>query len=339
MHRCGFWRLDLAAPPRDSQNGRCWFGSAERNRLAVHVGRLLLTAVSKQTHAAGLETVVDAEAVHLQSVPSTGSTSREEPLGGEQEENDDYPSTHCRKQKAMTSMQFVRAEKSLLCRTLPRGRRCLSAASPPEEFLRGGRLTHVAQEYWKQVVKPGDLLVDATCGAGRDALCLTQLAGRSGKLICFDVLPESMQLTRYLLKQEMGYKFASSDPQDVWEGTSPSGPLVHLLRRSHEDLERFVGDGTVAKLICFNLGYFPGGDKEITTQTSSTLLAVKAAMRVVQRQGLVTIVAYPGHPEGERELTALQEHCHQLSPKEWLVLEVRVPNRLLSPVLFVLCKL
>ena len=239
----------------------------------------------------------------------------------------------------MTSMQLFRAETSRLCRALPGRRRSFSAASLPEEFLRGGRLTHVAQEYWRQVVEPGDLLVDATCGAGRDTLCLAHLAGPSGKLIGFDVLPESIQLTQHLLKQEMDYNFATSDPQDVWEGRSPSGPLVRLLRRSHEDLEQFVGDGLKAKLVCFNLGYIPGGDKAITTQTSSTLSAVNAAMRVVQRQGLVTIVAYPGHPEGERELAALQERCHHLSPKEWLVLEVKVPNRIRSPVLIVLSKL
>lgn len=52
------------------------------------------------------------------------------------------------------------------------------------------------------------------------------------------------------------------------------------------------------RLVAFNLGYLPGGDKEITTMSDTTLLALEAAGRIVEPGGLISIVVYVGHPRG-----------------------------------------
>lgn len=52
------------------------------------------------------------------------------------------------------------------------------------------------------------------------------------------------------------------------------------------------------RLVAFNLGYLPGGDKEITTQTETTLLALEAAGRIIEPGGLISAVVYVGHPKG-----------------------------------------
>lgn len=53
-----------------------------------------------------------------------------------------------------------------------------------------------------------------------------------------------------------------------------------------------------ASLICFNLGYLPGAhDKDNTsTKQQTTVSAVAAALKVVSKRGLISLLAYTEHP-------------------------------------------
>ena len=53
-----------------------------------------------------------------------------------------------------------------------------------------------------------------------------------------------------------------------------------------------------ASLICFNLGYLPSAEDKPQTATGqhSTLAAVAAALNMVNDRGLISIMAYTGHP-------------------------------------------
>lgn len=53
-----------------------------------------------------------------------------------------------------------------------------------------------------------------------------------------------------------------------------------------------------SRLVAFNLGYLPGGDKGIITQSATTLLALEAAKELLLPGGVISIVAYVGHPGG-----------------------------------------
>lgn len=52
------------------------------------------------------------------------------------------------------------------------------------------------------------------------------------------------------------------------------------------------------RLIAFNLGYLPGGDKGMITRSETTLLALEAAKRILMPGGLISLVVYVGHPGG-----------------------------------------
>lgn len=54
----------------------------------------------------------------------------------------------------------------------------------------------------------------------------------------------------------------------------------------------------IFRLVAFNLGYLPGGDKEIKTRSETTLMALEAAKRILIPGGLISIVVYVGHPGG-----------------------------------------
>jgi hypothetical protein len=84
-------------------------------------------------------------------------------------------------------------------------------------------------------------------------------------LISFDHGQESaVQSTRQLLQQQL--------PPEA-------SPQLHLLQGCHSQLQALVGSN-VAKLVAFNLGYLPGGDKGIVTSAASTVAAVEAALEV-----------------------------------------------------------
>lgn len=54
----------------------------------------------------------------------------------------------------------------------------------------GAHQTHAcaaAQELWEHLCRPGDTVVDATCGNGHDTLCLARAVGPSGTVFAFDV--------------------------------------------------------------------------------------------------------------------------------------------------------
>ena len=46
--------------------------------------------------------------------------------------------------------------------------------------------------------------------------------------------------------------------------------------------------------VCFNLGYLPGTDKKIITETDVTMRATEAAMLAVAQFGCVSLTCYTG---------------------------------------------
>ena len=80
-------------------------------------------------------------------------------------------------------------------------------------------------------------------------------------------------------------------------------------------------------LVMFNLGYLPGGDKGITTGTDTTLEAVKAALSLLEKDGLLCIIMYPGHPQGAEEKEALLRLAASLDKREYHCVRTDMVNQ------------
>lgn len=65
----------------------------------------------------------------------------------------------------------------------------------------------------------------------------------------------------------------------------------------HPDLAK-IDDLCAFRLVAFNLGYLPGGDKTIITKPETTLPALEAAKGILMPGGLISLVVYVGHPGG-----------------------------------------
>ena len=63
----------------------------------------------------------------------------------------------------------------------------------------------------------------------------------------------------------------------------------------------------------------PGRDKTIMTTEDTSLPAIKKAINLVKTGGIVSVMAYSGHKEGEAECAAIYEFLKTLPSKKYHV--------------------
>lgn len=178
----------------------------------------------------------------------------------------------------------------------------------------------LAHHYWKQLLQPGDNVIDATCGNGKDTLILAeQLFSLSdaSTLIAIDIQQQAIERTRSLLKA-----FSKN---------------IHFFTQSHATFPELAYTFPI-RLIVYNFGYLPHGDKALTTLTESTLASFEAALALIMPGGCISATCYPGHLEGKREESALLAFSQKLDPTQWCITWHTWPNRTLSPSLLLLQK-
>ena len=134
-----------------------------------------------------------------------------------------------------------------------------------------------------------DITVDMTVGNGYDTLFL---AGISKKVFGFDIQNIAIENTSKLLKENNAYNY-------------------ELFNVSHDKINGVLKKyKRNIKLILFNLGYLPCGDKSITTKHESTLKAVINSLDMLDGNGFILIVFYP-HPEGKLEAKVVLDYLKQ----------------------------
>jgi Putative rRNA methylase len=96
--------------------------------------------------------------------------------------------------------------------------------------------------------------------------------------------------------------------------TAQLAELTQLFSESHAQLAQLIPVSEHGKIqaIMFNLGYLPGAEKHLITQTASTLTALAASVNLLSTTGLLSILAYPGHPGGAEETQAVSDWIAQL---------------------------
>ncbi|MBQ1235220.1 MAG: GNAT family N-acetyltransferase [Oscillospiraceae bacterium] len=159
-----------------------------------------------------------------------------------------------------------------------------------------------------QYVKPGDFVVDATAGLGRDTAYLCRLVGNGGKVLSFDIQQEAVDKTNALLKDK---------------GLSHIGEAVLL---DHADMGYLIRPESAAAVV-FNFGYLPGGDHEVFSLAKSSIKAIDAALDIVRPGGVVVLCLYSGGPNGFDEKNAILEHLAGLPTDVYTVIACNFHNR------------
>lgn len=164
-----------------------------------------------------------------------------------------------------------------------------------------------------EIVKKGNIVIDATVGNGNDTLLLAGLVGKTGKVIGFDVQQKAIDYTYEQLKSN-GLEYQ-----------------VELHQIGHEEVEFFLSNEEKVSAAIFNLGYLPGGNKNITTRKDTTLKSVSTILPFLEMGGLVLLVVYSGHLNGLLEKDALLEYVKKLDQSEFTVLLYQFLNQRNNP--------
>ena len=160
------------------------------------------------------------------------------------------------------------------------------------------RPTVLAQDLLRPMIRPGDLVIDATAGNGHDTIFLAECAGEAGRVLAFDVQDAALASARQRV-ESAGFAMR-----------------VEFFHESHAGMGNHASAGSVAAIM-FNLGYLPGEDHDLTTEVDETIAALESAARLLRNGGVLSVVCYPGHPAGAIEATAVENWMNDLAPGGW----------------------
>ena len=151
------------------------------------------------------------------------------------------------------------------------------------------RVTERAQSLITEVIRLGDIAIDATAGKGRDTAFLAKSVGPQGHVHAFDVQSDAINATRDFL---------------LSTGLNSNVTLHH---RNHSEISDALPPHHQqrAGVVIFNLGYLPGSDQKIITQPASTMQALQTARQQIRPGGRIICVTYTGHSGGNDESNAI----------------------------------
>lgn len=182
----------------------------------------------------------------------------------------------------------------------------------------------LAHAFWSQIVQIGDKVIDATCGNGYDTLKLCQLALSldKGKVYAFDIQQQAIESAGQYLASHLA-----------------EGLRKHVIFQQgcHSNFPEEILPESI-KLIVYNLGYLPGGNKAKTTLASTTLISLRQAQLLLQPGGIISLTCYPGHAEGSKEQKDILTYASAFSPQEWSCCHHQWINRPHAPTLLLIQK-
>ncbi len=177
-------------------------------------------------------------------------------------------------------------------------------------------LLEVEKNFLIPHIKKGGVAVDFTMGNGHDTLWLSNAVGENGKVYAFDIQPQALISSHKLLTE-------SGAPKNYT-----------LILDSHSNVMDYVEEKICIGM--FNLGFLPGGDKSITTKRDTTMIAIRAAIELLDADGALLIAVYPGHEEGTIEGELIEQELMTLNRKELCACKFKIVNSPTSPFFFLI---
>lgn len=156
----------------------------------------------------------------------------------------------------------------------------------------------------KNFLEKKGVAIDGTLGNGHDT---DFLAENFDKVYAFDIQKEACD--KYIEKNVSN---------------------VSVINDSHSNFEDHIKEEEV-DCIMYNLGFLPGGNKEITTMHESSLKSIKDGLELLASGGIMTICIYTGHDEGKKEESCIMEFLRELPKNKFGVMEHRFINRKNNP--------
>lgn len=163
-------------------------------------------------------------------------------------------------------------------------------------------------------VNAGDTVIDGTVGNGHDTFFLAQLVGSRGTVYGFDIQERAIQQT-----------------QERLTAAPINHTHVHLFNRGHQEIASVLPPMAQVSGAIFNLGYLPGGNKQLITHAETTIQGLRGCISHLTVGGIIVIVVYYGHPGGQTEKNQVDNFCAALPQKQFAVLKYEFINQVHQP--------
>ncbi len=164
-----------------------------------------------------------------------------------------------------------------------------------------------SHDLFLQKLNNKDIVVDMTIGNGNDTLFLCQ---NFSFVYGFDIQQIALDNTMKLLEENNLHNYK-------------------LIVDSHTNIDNYINREIGGAI--FNLGYLPNGDKNITTLSHSTIIALEKTLKLIRRKGIIVIVIYDGHVQGKEEAKNIENYLANLNQKEYDVLLYKYINQINNP--------
>jgi len=165
---------------------------------------------------------------------------------------------------------------------------------------------------------PGDTVIDATAGWGRDTCFLAALVGETGQVWSFDIQEQACLATEEALTAQ---------------GLSAQ---TRVICDDHAHIAAY--DIPPAQAAVFNLGWLPGGDHRVVSGGAALIQAMEAVLDKMKSGAVIVVVAYPGHEAGAEESAALMKWLAKLPAARAQTMQITFPSRELAPQVIVIEK-
>lgn len=149
-----------------------------------------------------------------------------------------------------------------------------------------------------------DIAVDFTMGNGYDTFVLSNIAKQ---VYSFDVQDEALKETK---KKLIG----------IYN--------VKLIKENHLHFDKYVDKFDIG---IFNLGYLPNSNHSITTEVRNTMQTIEKAVALLNPGGLLYMVIYIGHEEGQKEAREIESYVQQLHHRNYNIAKFSMLNKRQAP--------
>ncbi|WP_455542120.1 class I SAM-dependent methyltransferase [Intestinibacter sp.] len=172
------------------------------------------------------------------------------------------------------------------------------------------KVTEVNKIYLENIIKEGDIVIDATMGNGYDTVYLAKKVGQNGKVYAFDVQEEALKSTSKKVAKE-------------------ALENVELILDGHQNMDKYVHEDV--SCIVFNLGYLPRAKHQIITKANTTIEAIQKGLDLLAPNGVMSIAIYSGHEGGMEEKNEVYKFTQSLDQNYFNVLCTKFINQINNP--------
>lgn len=171
--------------------------------------------------------------------------------------------------------------------------------------------TKLLTEFIFKKIKKNDMIVtDMTLGNGHDSLNILNILKGNGFLYSFDIQDIALENSKKLLKNCVYQNY-------------------NLIKDNHKNFDKYIEKNIDIGI--FNLGYLPGGDKNITTKAEDVLICLEKLIQTLNENGIILITLYPGHESGKEEIRLIESFFRKINQKNYNIIKFDFINQKNNP--------